>query len=185
MELWDILDKNGNPVGKTVERKCVCLSRGEYHLVVHIWVLGSDGRVLIQQRSFNKPPMPGEWAAIGGSAVSGEDSVDAARRELFEEMGIETETNELKHICKMVRRSSILDIYLVYKDIPVSMLKLQKNEVNAAKWVHRNKLRQMIKKGEFHNYGHEYFNSVFNAFSDGNKTKRRFKHERRYQKRSK
>ena len=58
MEVWDILDKEGNPTGKTVQRKKVCLMKGEYHMVVHIWILGSDGRVLIQRRSLTKHLMP-------------------------------------------------------------------------------------------------------------------------------
>lgn len=181
MEIWDILDKNGNPTGKTVERKKVCLQKGEYHLVVHIWVLGSDGRVLIQRRSLQKPLMPGEWAAIGGSAVSGEAPKDAAKRELFEEMGIETD--ELSLIGKTVRRSSILYLYLALCDLPVSELKLQEEEVSEAKWVHRNKLRQMIKNGQFHNYGSDYFSTVFGEFDRRSLLKRRKrKHEHRRKK---
>ena len=111
MEVWDVLDKNGTPTGKTVVRKRVCLSRGEYHLVVHIWILGSDGRVLIQRRSLTKPLMPGEWAAIGGSALSGETAHHAAKRELLEEMGIDAEEDELKLIRRMVRKNSILNIF--------------------------------------------------------------------------
>lgn len=185
MEVWDILDRNGRPTGKKVERKHVCLANGEYHLVVHIWVLGADGRVLIQQRSFNKALMPGEWAAIGGSVISGEDSLTAARRELFEEMGIETEDGDMQLIRKMVRKNSILDIYLVCKSPSIYDLTLQQQEVNTAKWVHRNKLRQMIKNGEFHDYGKEYFNTVFGAFASKSKLKRRIKNERRIQKRIK
>ncbi len=175
MEVWDILDRNGEPTGKTVERKHVCLSRGEYHLVVHIWVLGNDGRVLIQRRSLSRPLMPGEWAAIGGSAVSGESAVSAARRELLEEMGIEAQEQDLKLIKNMVRKSSILNIFLVCKTLPVSDLKLQSEEVSEAKWVHRNKLRQMIKAGEFHNYGREYFEAVFAAFDKKSASRRRKK----------
>ena len=181
MEVWDILDRNGVITGKTVERKKVRLSRGEYHLVVHIWILGSDGRVLIQRRSFDKPLMPGEWAAIGGSAVSGESSADAARRELYEEMGIETEPGELKLIKQMVRKNSILDIYLLCRDTAVSDLVLQEEEVSEAKWVHRNKLRQMIKTRQFHNYGNEYFDAVFSAFDRRSALRRRRKrYERRH-----
>ncbi len=173
MEVWDILDRNGQPIGKTVERRRVCLAKGEYHLVVHIWVLGSDGRVLIQRRSFDKPLMPGEWAAIGGSAVSGETAEVAACRELCEEMGIEASESELKLIKHMVRKNSILNIFLVCKTLPVSELKLQAEEVSEAKWVHRNKLRQMIKNGEFHNYGKEYFEAVFAAFDRKSAQRRR------------
>lgn len=180
MEVWDVLDKNGVPTGKTVVRKRVCLSKGEYHLVVHVWVLGSDGRVLIQRRSFDKPLMPGEWAAIGGSALSGETAISAAKRELLEEMGIEAEESELKLIKRMVRKNSILNIFLVLRDTPLSGLTLQESEVSEAKWVHRNKLRQMIKNGEYHNYGKEYFDAVFGAFDRRSAVKRRRKrYERR------
>lgn len=182
MEVWDILDKNGTPTGKVVERKRVCLSKGEYHLVVHIWILGSDGRVLIQRRSFDKPLMPGEWAAIGGSAVSGETAITAAKRELLEEMGIDVEENRFKLIKVMPRKSSILNIFLVSCDTPVSELTLQKDEVCEAKWVHRNKLRQMIKTKEFHNYGNEYFEAVFNAFDRKSALRRR---KKRYERRRK
>ena len=182
MEVWDVLDKNGEPTGKTVVRKRVCLKKGEYHLVVHIWVLGADGRVLIQRRSFDKPLMPGEWAAIGGSALSGETPCVAAQRELLEEMGISVEVDELKLIRRMVRKNSILNIFLVCRDTAISELKLQESEVSEAKWVHRNKLRQMIKNGEFHNYGKEYFESVFGAFDRKSALRRRRK---RYERRSK
>jgi isopentenyldiphosphate isomerase len=181
MEVWDILDKNGVPTGKTVERKRVCLMKGEYHLVVHIWVLGNDGRVLIQRRSFDKPLMPGEWAAIGGSALSGETALSAARRELLEEMGINAGEEDLKPIKNMVRKNSILNIFLVCRTVPVSELKLQEEEVSEAKWVHRNKLRQMIKNGEFHNYGKEYFEAVFGAFDRKSAQRRR---KRRYESRN-
>ena len=183
MEVWDILDRSGEPTGKTVERKRVCLSKGEYHLVVHIWVLGNDGRVLIQRRSFSKPLMPGEWAAIGGSAVSGETAVGAAKRELSEEMGIEVNEEDLKPIKNMVRKNSILNIFLVCRTLPVSDLKLQEEEVSEAKWVHRNKLRQMIKNGEFQDYGSEYFEAVFGAFDKKSALRRRKKrYEARYRK---
>ncbi len=182
MEVWDVLDKNGEPTGKTVVRKKVCLKKGEYHLVVHIWILGSDGRVLIQRRSFDKPLMPGEWAAIGGSALSGETADVAAKRELLEEMGIDADFEELKLIRRMVRKNSILNIFLVCKDTPVSELVLQESEVSEARWVHRNKLRQMIKNGEFHNYGKEYFESVFGAFDRKSALRRRRK---RYERRKK
>lgn len=175
MEVWDVLDKNGVPTGKKVERNRGCLARGEYHLVVHIWILGNDGRVLIQRRSFDKPLMPGEWAAIGGSALSGETASSAAHRELLEEMGIDVPENEIRLIKNMVRKNSVLNIFLACRSTPVSELKLQEDEVSEAKWVHRNKLRQMIKNGEFHNYGKEYFEAVFQAFDRKSAIRRRKK----------
>ncbi|WP_259472748.1 hypothetical protein [Clostridium estertheticum] len=37
MELWDILDANGEKTGKTVERRRP-MGQDEYHLVVNVWI---------------------------------------------------------------------------------------------------------------------------------------------------
>ena len=80
-EIWDIFDADGNPTGRTVVRGRYFLKPGEYHLVVHIWIVSSDGRLLLQRRSDKKRLMPGEWAATGGAAISGESSFEGAKRE--------------------------------------------------------------------------------------------------------
>ena len=49
MELWDVYDINRNKTGKTAVRG-EGLPEGGYHLVVHVCIIGSDGRMLIQQR---------------------------------------------------------------------------------------------------------------------------------------
>lgn len=164
MELWDILDKEGRPTGRTVPRYNVRLARGEYHLVVHIWIVGSDGRLLIQRRSDNKPLMPGEWAATGGAAIAGEDSRTAAHRELKEELGLDVPAEEFIQIGRITRKNSFLDIFLAYRDANINELCLQEEEVSCAAWVHRNKLMSMVRKGEYHDYGKEYFHTVFAGF---------------------
>lgn len=160
-ERWDILDEKGKPLGKTTLRGRVQLKPGEYHLVVHIWVVSSDGKILIQRRSDTKKLMPGEWAATGGAAVSGEDSFTAARRELFEELGIKSNKETLKKILRIKRRNSLLDIWMIESNVPVSQLKLQESEVAEAKWITLEELKIMIKENKFHNYGKEYFERVF------------------------
>lgn len=160
-EIWDILNESGNATGKTTVRGVGFLKPGEYHLVVHIWVLSSDGRFLIQRRSEKKKLMPGEWAATGGAAISGETSFAAANRELFEELGISSTPDTLKKILRLKRRNSLLDVWVITCDIPESRLKLQESEVAEAKWVSEEQLKEMIKSGHFHNYGKEYFEKIF------------------------
>ena len=159
MEIWDILDRYGNPTGKTVVRGKRGLMKGEYHLVVHIWVIDKNGNFLIQRRSDDRPLMPGEWAATGGAAMAGEDSFTAAKRELKEELGLEP---EIKFIQRIKRRNSFIDIWGAEVKCTVDSLKLQKSEVACAKWVSAQTLEKMVKKGEFHNYGRDYFNIIFN-----------------------
>ena len=105
-ELWDVLDKNGEPTGKTVSRGFKgAFPKGKYHLVVHIWIKNSKGEFLIQKRSSFKQPMAGEWAATGGAVVAGEESREGAKRELFEELGITPSDNDFT----LVKRLNMAD----------------------------------------------------------------------------
>lgn len=166
MEKWDVLNADGEYTGKTALRGMCNLRPGEYHLVVHIWVLSSRGDILIQRRSDNKKLMPGEWAATGGAAISGEDSYTAANRELYEELGIQSNKQTLKKLTRIRRRNSLLDIWFINKDIDSERLRLQKDEVAEVRWVSRNEFREMIKNGIFHNYGKDYFDTVFKKIDE-------------------
>ena len=155
------LDENGNFTGRTALRGRNFFKRGEYHLVVHIWIVSPDGKVLIQRRTDNRKSMPGEWAATGGAAVSGEDSFTAAKRELFEELSIASDEDSLKLAFTLKRRNSFLDAWFISFGAPAELLTLQKEEVAEAKWVTAEQLKDMIAKGKYHNYGKEYFDRVF------------------------
>lgn len=163
MEKWDILSPQGRVTGKTVVRGHALLKPGEYHLVVHIWIVSSTGKFLIQQRSLGKKLMPGEWAATGGAAVSGEDSFTAAQRELYEELGIKSDETTLKFKKRFRRRNSFVDVWFITTDITCDRLRLQKSEVAAARWVSEAELEKMIRDGNFHNYGKEYFATIFDV----------------------
>lgn len=49
MELFDLYDDERNFTGETIERGKP-LPENRYHLVIHICIFGSDGKMLIQQR---------------------------------------------------------------------------------------------------------------------------------------
>lgn len=160
MELWDLLNERGEKTGKTMIRG-ERLRLGQFHLVVHIWVTDSAGRLLIQRRADHLQLMPGIWAITGGSAIHGEDSVTAARRELREELGIEAAPEELERIGRLRRRNSFSDLWLVRRDVKRQELSLQREEVADARWVTRGELLKMVRERAFHNYGRPYFDMVF------------------------
>ncbi len=166
MEKWDILNSEGVPLGKTTLRGRCNLNPGEYHLVVHIWIVSSRGEFLIQRRSDSKKLMPGEWAATGGAAIAGESSYTAANRELYEELGIPSNKQTLKKLARIKRRNSLLDIWFINTDIALEKLRLQEDEVAEARWVSSNEFKKMIKNGEYHNYGKEYFDTVFKKIDE-------------------
>lgn len=169
MEKWDILNGDGEKTHKTAVRGRTILSSGEYHLVVHIWLLSEDGRYLIQRRSRFKKLMPGEWAATGGAAVSGEDSFMAASRELNEELGIKSDRNSLKFVKRIKKRNSFVDVWMMKTNVPVSELRLQKSEVEKAQWVTKEQLKKMIADGDFHDYGRYYWSIIFGLDKQGDR----------------
>ena len=90
MELWDIYDSNKQVTGRTMKRNDWCLKDGEYHLtVLGVVKRKSDGRVLITKRVMTKSWAPGWWEVSGGAAQAGETSLEAARREVLEETGLD------------------------------------------------------------------------------------------------
>ena len=161
MEIWDIMNEHGEITGKTAIRGRTSLKSGEYHLVVHIWIMSPYGDFLIQRRSESRRLMPGEWAATGGSAISGENSQVAAKRELYEELGIIGNESNMRFMGRLKRRNSFLDVWFVVCDEKAQNLKLQESEVAEAKWVSAETLKDMINDRRFHNYGREYFKAIF------------------------
>ncbi|MBR4867836.1 MAG: NUDIX domain-containing protein, partial [Clostridia bacterium] len=114
-----------------------------------------------QKRSENRMPMPGEWAATGGSVLSGEESRAAAIRELEEELGIRVLEHEIHYKGRLTRKNSFVDLWQVGVDADLNSLRLQTEEVQEAKWVTKEELEKMIANKQFHDYGRAYFRKVF------------------------
>ena len=112
-EIWDIYDRYGNRTGRTMKRGIP--KEGDYMLCVHMFLLTSDNRYLIQKRSENKESHPGEWDITGGAAISGESSVDAILRETEEEVGIKLDEKDLYYAGRFVKEHRIIEIFFCQK----------------------------------------------------------------------
>lgn len=145
-ELWDLYDEDRKPLNKTHVRG-IPLSEGEYHIVVDIWTINSDGKILIDKRHPNKK-FGGFWECTSGSVIMGEDSVTGALRELEEELGIKSTSEELVLIQSIRLRDSFVDTYVVNKDISIDSLVLQAEEVVEAKFVTLNELDDLCLNNE-------------------------------------
>lgn len=151
MELWDILDENGNRTGKIVERGKP-MKKDEYHLVVFAWIRNSKGEYLISKRTANKT-FPNKWEITGGSAVVGESSLQAVLRGVKEELGLTLNKDNGKKIMRLVypntECSYIADIWLFEQDIDVSELTYQSDEVCDAKWIKKEQIEELIQENKF------------------------------------
>ena len=110
-ESWDVYDENRNKTG-ALHRRGDPFGPGERHLGVEIWTLDGQGRVLLTRRDLRKR-FGGLWECPGGSALAGEDSRTAVRRELREETGLDLGDAEPELLGTTVYEEEFVDTYAV------------------------------------------------------------------------
>jgi isopentenyldiphosphate isomerase len=88
-EILEVVDNNGK-VQMLAKRSEVHSNPTLIHRVVHVLVFDKKGRFLLQRRSMKKDIAPGKWdTSVGGHVNPGEEILEAAKREMKEELGIE------------------------------------------------------------------------------------------------
>lgn len=88
-ELFDVVNEADEVID--VLPRSVVHARKLCHRAVHVLVFNSEGELLIHQRSAQKDEEPLTWnSSCSGHVSAGEDYDLAARRELQEELGLNT-----------------------------------------------------------------------------------------------
>ena len=150
MELWDLLDKDRTPLGKTHPRgREYPMPEGTYHLVVYAMTVDANGRLLLTRRSDRKRSYPGFWEFTGGSAVTGEDSLTAVRRELAEETGLDIAERDVTLMTSLRVPEAFADVYLAQTGVPSDAVTvtLQEGETSDYRWVTLCEFEGMIRTG--------------------------------------
>ena len=155
MEVFDLYDNNFNKLDRKMVRGGTN-NEGEYHLVVHIWFRNSKGEYLIQQRNKKEDSVPYQWAATGGAAISGDNSIQTAIKETYEEIGLKLEPNQLQLVKRYFIENHIsnyiTDLYIVKEDILIEDLTIDTLEVRDVAYKTMNQIKEMIRNNEFWNY---------------------------------
>ncbi len=87
-ELFDIVDEQDRVIGRAPRSACHG-DPGLIHRVAHVLVFNPAGELLLQKRSRHKDVQPGRWdTSVGGHLDAGEEYLQAALREMAEELGI-------------------------------------------------------------------------------------------------
>lgn len=159
-EIWDLYDAQGNRTGRTMRRNDP-IPAGLYHLGVHIWPINSKGEFLIQQRASTVQWKPGMWSVTGGCAISGEDDLQAALRELSEELGYNARVEELHRIAYLRKSNAFCAVFALHTELPADAFSLQREEVEAVAWCDREEMERMIAKNLLYNYGNAYYQMLF------------------------
>ncbi len=150
MEIWDLLDENGNITGKTVEKKSgIRIPNGMYHQGADVWIINSEKKILIQKRAPQKKLEPNLWAMTGGSVIKGESSLDTIKRETKEELGIELEVEKAIKIHHYKTGNVWLDEYIVEQEIDLNDVIMQAEEVSDVKFATFDEIEKIYENNMF------------------------------------
>ena len=137
-ELIDILTAEGKATGKTA-LKSEAHKNGWFHATVHIWLFTADKKILLQKRALTKKVFPGLWdISVAGHIAAGESILSSAKREVFEEIGLELHDKELikigTRIHQVKHKNGIQDnehhhVFIAKLKVPISKLTIQQEEV--------------------------------------------------------
>lgn len=151
-EKFDVLNEKGEFTGEVATRE-ECHKKGLWHRAVYAFVIDNNGNVLLQKRSANKKLWPNLWdVTAGGHVDSGEFGRQALVREVREELGIEIDDNDIKYLVGSTSINEKGDIinkhynecYLITKDVDISKIKLQKEEVSEVRYFSKKEILERI-----------------------------------------
>jgi 8-oxo-dGTP diphosphatase len=104
-------------------------------------IVDEDEQVLLTKRCV--PPFQGEWVMPGGKIVLGEPIVEALKREVWEEVGLEVEVGRLidvfEHVTPGADNYHFIIIYYLCTPLYCNVNK-NRDEVSEARWVRHEDL---------------------------------------------
>lgn len=166
MEYWDLYSYDGKKKNKIAIRGDK-LGNDDFHLVVNAWIMNENEEFLITQRASTKSH-PLMWECTGGSAILGENSLQAAIREVKEELGIDISADNGIFIGASRRFyescPDILHVWLFKIDGKNINFKIQKEEVNDVMWASRDKILQLFDEHKFE--PNSFFDKIMNINFD-------------------
>ena len=123
---------------------------------VMVWIKNPEtGKYLVSQRSADKDTDPLKWETVAGHAISGDTSLDAALREVFEEVGITLQPEKAKVLATKVttsydgrRHNWIRDSYYFETTEEPDLQRATTKEVIQTKWLTVPEIKEMYDGGD-------------------------------------
>ncbi|OGE73649.1 MAG: hypothetical protein A3I07_03970 [Candidatus Doudnabacteria bacterium RIFCSPLOWO2_02_FULL_42_9] len=137
-ELIFAVDENNQPIESVVREKAH--AEGIWHRGTDIIVMNDKNEILCNKRSMLKVHSPGCWdPAFGGHCLAGQDILENARQELFEESGLNAKPEDLEFV-ETIKWDNGLNkefryVYVYRWEGDLKDLKLEKEEVDEVKWM--------------------------------------------------
>ena len=168
-EIFDIYTREGKYLGAKEKSICHGLNPGFYHKPVWIWIINSNGEILVQKRSSCKKNYPDKWdMPSAGHVKAGESIIDGAIRETFEELGIKTKKSDYKFICEYISDDTyeLAQVYLLKLDLNINEFNLEEKEVSEVKWLDYNDFKELFYSSDFVKFNDDYRNLVLKMLKE-------------------
>ena len=162
MELVDIYNNKHEKLNYTKGRKE--LVEGEFRLSCFVWIINDKEEILIQQRLATAKNCANMWETTSGGAISGDSALEGTLRELEEELGMKADVDKLRFIGSYARINDFVEVFLLESNINLNELKLQEDEVQAAKWVSIGEFEEIIKSGNASDTSFNIFKNYYDNF---------------------
>ena len=162
-EMLDTFDVNGNFLGAKPRSFCHLENPGVYHKPVWIWIINSNGEILVQKRALAKKKSPGKWdMPSAGHIDAGEACLQGCVRETTEELGINVKEEDFIFLKEFINQKGweLVQVYLLQKDIDIKDITLQAEEVECVKWLSYEEFVKLLFSESFCNHSQEYKNWV-------------------------
>jgi isopentenyldiphosphate isomerase len=96
-ELLVEVDENDNVISSIEREKCHDQKSKPWHRTTHTYILNSKGELLLTKRSSNKDTAPNQIViSSSGHVKYSEQPIQAAKREIFEELGLDINLRYIK-----------------------------------------------------------------------------------------
>lgn len=165
-EMIDVFDENtGEKTGEVISKN-EAHKKGIWHSSIHLLIVSEDKtKTLLQKRCADKKLYPNTWdIAVGGHISAGETPKISVRRELEEELGLNLNdynieyliTHKEKLLNNDVNSNEFVSVFIIYADIDINDITLQKEEVSEVKWATKEELNDLINNQQIIPHVEEY-----------------------------
>ena len=143
MEYLDLYDKNKKITGDIIVRTHdkANVPNNKYINIVLVFIKNCEDKFLLQLTSKEKDSV---IATTGGHVKSGQTSIEAILCEIEEELGLKIDDNEVEYVGTYKRKFAFVDVYYLNKNVDISDITLQKEEVESVKWYTVDEINDLI-----------------------------------------
>jgi len=153
MEELQVFDINGNLVNKKILRGNTPTG-SDYIMIVYVFIKNSDNKYLLEKNATS-----GMWVIPGGH-VCDLDPKESVKRECKEELGIDIDINNLKHISMLHRNNRLFNLFYIELNTDKNKIKIQKEEVEEFNYFTKEEIERLIETKQLRENNIEFIDEL-------------------------